>query len=139
MPKETRFVSVEVVIRTSADCQDWITWFERRDNHVTNVPSEKNASFVYFAPLPSGDANLTIRELCKEINELPENVRLQWANAEEREFFIGYHVGETPNCFVEHVDVDTLEMVHQNNASIRIALYPAPTESVASFLGHLKS
>lgn len=126
MPKKTRFVSVEVVIRTNSDCQDWIAWFECQDNYVTNMRSESHASFVYFAPLPSSDGNLTIRRLCQQINELPENVRRQWTDAEEREFFIGYHVGETPHCFVEHLDVDTLELVHQNGASIRIALYPSP-------------
>lgn len=128
MPKETRFVSVEVVIRTNADCREWIAWFERSDNYVANVPSENHASFVYFAPLPSDDANLTIRRLCQEIDELPEKVRRQWTDAAEREFFVGYHVGETPQCFIEHLDVDTLGLVHQHGASIRIAMYPAPNE-----------
>ena len=128
MPKKTRFVSVEVVIRTNNDCRDWIAWFERQDNYVKNMSSENHASLVYFAPLSSGDANLTIRRLCQEISELPDNVRRQWADADEKEFFIGYHIGETPLCFVEHIDTDTLELVHQNGASIRIALYPTPNE-----------
>lgn len=128
MPKQTRFVSVEVVIRTNSDCQDWIAWFESQDNYVTNMPSENHESFVYFAPLPLGDANQTIRRLCQEISELPENVRRQWADADQREFFVGYHVGETPPCFTEHIDSDTLELVYQIGASIRIALYPTPNE-----------
>lgn len=128
MSKQTRFVSVEVVIRTNADCQDWVAWFERLDNCVTMMSGENHESFVYFAPLPSSDANQTIRRLCQEINELPENVRRQWADAEQREFFIGYHAGEAPPCFTEHIDSDTLELVCQNGASIRIGLYSTPNE-----------
>jgi len=128
MPKETRFVSVEVVIRTNTDCQDWIDWFEHQDNYVANGPGENHASYIYFAPLPSSDANLTIRRLCKEINELPDAVRRQWTGADGREFFVGYHVGEAPNCFIEHFGIDTLELVRQQNASIRVALYPVPPE-----------
>lgn len=128
MAKETRFISVEVVIRTNSACPEWISWFEQQDNHVTNNPTESHASFIYFAPLPSGDANSTIQRLCEEINGLPVNVRRHWIDADKREFFIGYHVGETPHYFVEHLDTKTLDLVHDQDASIRVALYPAPDD-----------
>ncbi|MEM7479196.1 MAG: hypothetical protein AAF483_29780 [Planctomycetota bacterium] len=123
---ETRFVSVEVVIRTNSDCQEWIDWFEAQDNHVANISTEDHASFVYFAPLPSSDADSTIRRLCREIMQLPDEIRRHWKSADAREFFIGYHVGETPHCFIEHLQADTMALVHEQDASVRIALYPAP-------------
>ena len=128
MPSETRFISVEVVIRTNSDCEDWISWFEQQDNHIAKGPTDNHASYVYFAPLPSKDANSTIKRLCREIEALPENVHQQWIRADEREFFIGYHVGEKPHCFVEHLETDTLDLVNQHNASVRVALYPAPSD-----------
>lgn len=39
---------------------------------------------------------------------------------------MGYHVGETPNHFIEHLDQETVGLVNQHRASIRIAMYPSP-------------
>ena len=126
MKTETRFVSVEVAIRTNHPCDEWIEWFERKDNYVNKLEGKEHAWFVYFDPIPSVDANSTIQVLCKEIEELPEEIKIHWTNAEEREFFIGYHVGESPQCFMEHLDMQTIELIHKHRASVRIAMYPTP-------------
>ncbi|MEM8671520.1 MAG: hypothetical protein AAGG48_28630 [Planctomycetota bacterium] len=128
MQTKTRFVSVEIAIRTNHECDAWIEWFERQDNYVKKSRDEQYAWSVYFDPLPSLDANSTIQNLCKKIESLPEQVKSHWTNAGEREFFIGYHVGESPSCFTEFLDAKTIELVYSHRASIRIALYPTPDE-----------
>ncbi len=126
MTKTTRFVSVEIAIRTDIDCDGWIEWFEQQDNHVSKLRDNDSKWYVYFAPLPSIDANKTIFDLCAEIEKLPHPIRQHWDNANNREFYVGYHVGDEPQCYDQHFELETIQRAVSLNASIRIALYPAP-------------
>ncbi len=126
MSRTTRFISVEISIRTNFDCNEWIEWFERQDNYVNKFNGDDYKWHVYFDPLPSENANTTICDLCTEIENLPQNIKKQWNQASLREFHVGYHVGENPQPYDEHFELKTLKRAIEMNASIRIAMYPAP-------------
>ena len=126
MVKTSRFISVEIAIRTHTDCDEWVRWFEKKDNHVSKLKGEEYKWFIYFAPLPLEDANKTIQDLCNDIENLPPHVRIHWDNANEKEFYVGYRVGEQPLCYNEHFEIETLKRTIELGASIRIAMYSAP-------------
>ena len=125
---KSEFISVEIALRSDDESLQWIEWFQSQDNHVEKVSGTDAKWFIYFAPLPSGDADSTIRSLCTEINELPKKVRLHWDNAIRRQFFIGYQAGLEWPCLDNRLSHDTLTKVVGLNAELRLAIYPATTE-----------
>lgn len=123
MTKTTQFISVEITIRTDAECDEWIEWFEQQDNCVNKIADKESKWHVYFDPIPSADANKTIFDLCAAIEKLPGSVRRHWDNANKREFHIGYDVGDEPHWYDQHLELETLQRAVKLNASIRIAMY----------------
>ena len=133
MIRKTNFISVEVVIKTDRPCEDFIKFFTARGEHVSVVSGDTHLSCIYFAPLPCGNSNETIRALCQQIASLPALPRQQWDAAAFREFFIGYNVGEEPFCYEEHLASETLASVVSLGAGIGLALYPAePSDETAT-------
>lgn len=128
--RTTEFISVEIAIKTDFDSVAFVKWFEDQDNYVAKLECDSYKWYIYFAPIPSKDANTTILRLCELIRELPPEVRDDWDRAGHREFFAGYHVGGDPFCFTEHLDPDTLKAVLELNAGIGYALYPAPPSEI---------
>ena len=63
--------------------------------------------------------------LCETVRELPAHIRKEWDESEFREFSIGYHVGDDPLCFQEHLNPETTSMAAELGAGIGIALYQA--------------
>lgn len=49
----------------------------------------------------------------------------EWAEAEVREFFAGYEVGDARPFYVEHFALEALTAVADLKAGIGIAFYPA--------------
>ena len=124
--RKSEFISVEIAIKTNHESDAFVKWFEDQDNHVAKIASDPHKWYIYFAPTPSDCADSTIRNLCEVIQSLPKEVRDAWDMAGHREFFAGYHVGEDPFCFTEHLTPDTLRSVLELNAGVGFALYPAP-------------
>lgn len=126
---KSEFISVEIAIDTDHEADEFIAYFERQDIYVTKVDSMVGHKwYIYFAPEAKGNANDTILDLCRQIEELPPGVRRDWDIAAKREFFAGYHVGGEPHAFTEHLDPAILKRVLDINAGIGFALYPAPPE-----------
>ncbi len=124
--RKSEFISVEIAINTDFDSYDFVKYFEDKDNYVAKVESVSYKWYIYFAPIPSKDADTTILRLCKMVQRLPPNVRRDWDRAGDREFYAGYHVGGDPFCFTEHIKPKTLKAALDLNAGIGFALYPAP-------------
>ncbi len=124
--RKTEFISVEIAIKTDFDSAAFVKWFEDQDNYVAKLECNSHRWYIYFAPIPSEDANTTILRLCEMIRTLPPEVRQDWDRAAHREFFAGYNVGGDPFCFTEHLDQSTLKAALELNAGIGYALYPAP-------------
>lgn len=124
----SEFISVEIALHSDDESLDWIEWFQNQDNYVEKVLGTESKWFIYFAPLPSGDADSTIRSLCAEIDELPGNVRVHWDKAIRRQFFIGYQAGLEWPCLDDRLSHETLEKVVALNAELRLAIYPASNE-----------
>jgi hypothetical protein len=125
--RKTKFICVEVAIHTDFDSDEFISYFEQQDHYVQKHPSEDRKWYIYFDPLPCKDANTTIRKICEMIENLPTKIRKAWDQATHREFYAGYEVGETPQCFQEHIEFDTLRLCVSLGAGIGFALYPAPS------------
>lgn len=124
MSLKSRFISVEVAIKTDGDCDAFADWFRAQDNCVEKIPCDTHRWYVYFAPHPSGSADMTIRKICEGIPGWPEGVRRQWDAAAFREFFVGYEVGTDPVAHLDHFDPGTLKLAAQFGAGIGLALYP---------------
>jgi hypothetical protein len=121
----SRFISVEIAIRTDGECDAFVEWFRGQDNYVEKLACETHRWHVYFAPLPSGCADRTIRDICEGMSDWPEVVRRQWDEAALREFVVGYEVGTEAVVHLDRFDPSTLELVARVGAGIGIALYPA--------------
>ena len=125
---QTHFISVEIALYTDHKSPEWIKWFEELDNYVVTNPGTDSKWYIFFAPLPSNDANTTILDLCTEIQRLPNEVKQYWAKATRREFFVGYHAGFQWPCFNDQFSLSTLKLVVDLQAEIRLAIYPASNE-----------
>jgi hypothetical protein len=124
--RKSEFISVEIAINTDFESEAFIEYFEGQNNFVAKVEFVSHKWYIYFAPMPSKDANTTILRLCEMIRGLPPDVRKDWDMAADREFFAGYHVGGDPLCFTEHLEPKTLKAALDLDAGIGFALYPAP-------------
>lgn len=124
MPTQSRFISVEIAIKTDGECDAFVDWFRAQDNCVEKIPCDTHRWYVYFAQLSDGTADITIRDICEGIPVWPEVVRKQWDEAAIREFFVGYEIGTTPKAYLDHFDNSTLELAARYGAGIGIALYP---------------
>ncbi len=125
LTKKSEFISVEIAIKTDFDSDAFVKWFEDQDNCVNKYSCDTHKWYIYFDPIPGKDADTTIKHLCEMIHALPPEVRKAWDDAAHREFFAGYHVGDEPFCFTEHLEVETLKAAVELDAGIGFALYPA--------------
>lgn len=119
---------MEITIKTDGDCDAFADWFRSQGNFVEKVPWHTHRWHVYFAPLSTGSADLTIRHICQGITNWPEAVQKQWEAAAVREFLVGYEIGTEPVALLDHFDASTLNLVARFGAGIGIALYPATLE-----------
>jgi hypothetical protein len=123
MSLKTQFISVEVAIKTDQPYEAFVQWFSARGEHVSAVPCDTHRSHIYFAPLPCGTPEETIRHLCQQLAALSGLPRQQWDAANFREFYIGYELGDEPFCYQEHLSRETLLAVTSIGAGIGYALY----------------
>ena len=126
LTRKSKFISVEISIKTDSDAEAFVKWFEAQDNYVAKLPCDSHKWYIYFAPIPWKDADTTIRNLCAVIRELPSEVRKDWDEAGHREFYAGYHVGDELSNFAEYFDPETLRAASDVNAGIGFTLYHAP-------------
>ena len=131
MPSPSRFISVEIAIKTDGECDVFVDWFRAQDNYVEKMPCDTHRWYVYFAPLPSVSADMTIRDICEGIPGWPEALRRQWEEAALREFIVGYEIGTEPIAHLDHFHSSTLELAARFGAGIGLALYP-PTMGSSS-------
>ena len=127
--KKTKYICVEIVLKTNHDCDKFIKWYEKQDNYVHKLTCETHKWYVYFQPIGKKSPDKTIRRFCKEIKKLPKEIKEEWDLAEFREFNIGYHVGEEPFSYLDNISAKTIMKVKELKAGIGISLYAAePTD-----------
>lgn len=125
---KSEFISVELALHTDDESSEWVRWFHDLDNHVVKTTGTDAKWLIYFAPLPSESADSTIRRLCTELQELPEEIRRYWTRAKRREFFLGYQAGFDWPCLDDRLSHETLNAVTELDAGLRFAIYPACVE-----------
>jgi hypothetical protein len=123
MSSKTHFVSVELAIKTDHPYDALVQWFTALGEHVSVVPCDTHRSYIYFAPLPCGTPDETIRRICQQVAALSGPPRHQWDAAGFRELYIGYELGDEPFCYEEHLARETLLAVTAIGAGIGYALY----------------
>lgn len=121
--RKSAFISVEIVIKTEANAL--VKWFEDQDNYVNKITWNPEKWYIYCDPIGGSDANTVISKLCQMIEGLPEDIRRDWDQAPEREFFVAYEIGDKPPRFTEHFTTDTTKSAMEVNAGIGFAFYPA--------------
>ncbi|RYD84145.1 MAG: hypothetical protein EOP84_06325 [Verrucomicrobiaceae bacterium] len=126
MKRKTRFISVEVEIKTDHPYEEYVRWFTALGEPVEVVSCDTHRSYIYFAPLPCGTPDETIRRLCYQIADLPGPARQVWDAAGVRNFFIGYKLGDEPLSYEDHLSCATLSLVTSLGAGIGLALYATP-------------
>ena len=132
MPRQTKFISVEAVLKTDCDYDALVEWFAAQDNHVSVLPCDTHRAHIYFAPLAGSTPDTAIQRKCSEFERVPPAVRDQWNRAAFRQFFIGYSTGDEPFCFVQEVSAQTLSAAAALGAGIGWALYVPSREDDGS-------
>ena len=112
-------------MKTRYESPHFIKRYENQDVYVNNIKQEDGLFYIYCDPIYGVDANVVLSSLCDEVVNFSNEIKEEWAQAEERFFDIGYSVGDTPNCLNDHFTMDTLKKVNEIKASIKLALYPA--------------
>lgn len=123
--KKTQFISVEVVLKTNSSCKKFVEWYEKQDNYVDKHKWDSHKWYVFFAPIAYKNPDKTIKAICKDISNLPSEVRKEWDAAEFKEFNIGYHVGDEPFSYLDNISHKTIKKVEKLGAGIGISLYVA--------------
>jgi len=128
MPKTTRYVTVDIVVRTNHECDHLAKAFQEPDYVVQKLPWDDcgHKWFMNISSLPNANANSCIEKQCQDIASFPVEEKEEWEISEFKEFFIGYHVGDIPFCYEDHLSGDVIAAVNQLGAGIGLALYPAP-------------
>lgn len=80
---------------------------------------------LIVSPLPSDvhSADERIRQLCAELNVLPEEARRELDQAELREFYVGYDVDGIEFSYENRFSEDTIKEAAALGASIGIVMY----------------
>ena len=130
MPTQTRYVTVDLVVkgdhstaRLSAHLESLDYFIQKHDWNDGNkwyLNISCPGDFDFESP------DLCIQRYCDDLSALPDDAKVEWQQARFREFFVGYHVGEEPKCFTNHLAATTIARSSELNAGIGIALYPDP-------------
>ncbi len=130
MPKQTRYVTVDLEIRGNGKTEHMTSFLEAKDYFVQKLDCSDGNKWHLSISCPRAFENpdLCIREYCEHLSSFPDEAKEEWKKAAFRKFSIGYHTGEEPQCFENHVRGDTVIRASRLHAGIGIALYPAPEE-----------
>ncbi len=131
MPKQTRYVTVDLVVKGNGNTEHITSFLEAKDYLVQKLDwNDENMWYLNIScPRAFENPDLCIRKYCEHLSSLPDEAKEEWERANFREFFVGYHTGGEPQCFTSHMTGDTVIMASRLNAGIGIALYPAPEEN----------
>ena len=123
--KKTGFISIEISIKSHSEVPNFIKWFESQDNYVCNVKDKTGRRLVYCDPIHGSSVDTVVRELCAKVNEFPNDVRLEWDQADERFFHIGFEGGDNPQCYTQDISMDSLKKLVSIGAYLKFSIYPA--------------
>ncbi len=137
--------SVEIVIETRCSTEALVAAFlpgpVRCDSIAPNVELLGNEAgdatimrYQYEGPVrtklvvcpsPSAarGADARIRQLCAELNDLPEAARREWNQADLREFYVGYDINGSGSSCVDRFSRQAIRAAADLRAAIGIAIY----------------
>ena len=137
--------SVEIIIETRSSTESLVAAFlpgkirsgsfapngevlgnDSGDTTITRIRYEESShSKLIVCPAPSDtkDADARIRQLCKELNDLPEEARREWDQAELREFYVGYDVDGIEFSYASRFSQDTITAAAALRAAIGLVMY----------------
>ena len=127
--KTTRYITVDVVLKTNDECDALMKTFADRDDSVDKCEWNKQHKWhVCISLMPHDDAESCIYQFCKDLESFPQDARDEWDRAATKEFFIGYDIGDQPHCYAEHLSSKVIQLVASLGGGIGLALYPARNE-----------
>jgi hypothetical protein len=141
----TPYQSVEIVVETRSTTEALVTAFlpgkirtssfapngevlgnDSGDTTITRIRYEESTQsklIVYPAPSDAQSADARIRQLCAKLNNLPEEARREWDQAELREFYVGYDVDGIEFSYANQFSEDTISAAAALRATIGIVMY----------------
>ena len=124
----TRYVAVDLVVKGDGLKDSLSAYLGSLDYFVQKLDwNDENKWYLNISgPFDFVNPDLCIQRYCDDLQALPDDAKAEWDQARFREFFIGYHVGEQPPCFTNHLAAPTVARATALNAGIGIALYPNP-------------
>lgn len=134
MPRETRFLTVDIVLKGTGETEHLVAALEAMDYVVSKHDWDDgnkwhlNISCPYVFDQP----DTCVLRCCADLDSLPEDAKVDWRLANFRAFSIGYESGEQPLCFESHIGVDTIQQPARLGAGIGIALYAVRPEPPVS-------
>lgn len=130
MPHETRYITVDLVVKGNGETDLFVAALEAMDYVVQKLDWEDgNKWFLNIScPHDVDDPETCILRCCADLESMPEGARAEWDGANFREFFIGYETGEQPSCFENHLKAETVAVAAKLGAGIGIALYACREE-----------
>jgi hypothetical protein len=99
---------------------------EAGDATITRIQYEDSAlTKLVVCPSPNDarEADARIRQLCEELNNLPEAARREWDQADLREFFVGYDVSGIGFSYSDRFSQDAVSATAALRAAIGVAIY----------------
>ncbi|RBP46369.1 hypothetical protein DES53_102760 [Roseimicrobium gellanilyticum] len=130
MPLETRYITVDLVVKGNGETDLLVAALEAR-GYVAQKHDwdDEHKWFLNISCPHDVDAPETcILRCCEDIESTPEGAKAEWNGANYREFFIGYETGKHPFCSENHLKPETVARAAGLRAGIGIALYPRRDE-----------
>ena len=99
---------------------------EAGDATITKIQYDDHVrTKIVVCPSPSDarGADARIRQLCAELNDLPEAARREWDQADLREFLVGYDVSGIEFSYADRFSQEAVSEAAVLRAAIGVAIY----------------
>lgn len=130
MPLETRYITVDLVVKGNGETDLLAAALGARDyllqKHEWNDGNRWCLNIS--CPRDFDGPEPCILKYCEDLEAMDTGARTQLAQANVREFSIGYEAGEQPSCLEQHLQPETLARVTGLGAGVGIVLYPARSQ-----------
>lgn len=121
---EIQFLNVDLELESKHDISALVEDLKRNAVVLHYDKDEYRELARIEASAEVNSPNKAINHLCELIESCSKAALKQWLGCKKRTFDIGFVSGETPKCYSQAIDVDTLLRISAIGAGIEITLYP---------------
>ncbi|ODA35866.1 hypothetical protein A8L45_02190 [Veronia pacifica] len=123
--QHTRYITVDLEIRSSLPFHKLVDFFEKADEYAhLHFDKDTNEWSISSSLDPKHSPNACIVYYIEWIKSFPDDVRQEWGHAHQKCMNIGYSVSSSHWGFVENISSDTLAEMAALGLSLAVTLYP---------------